>query len=365
MSFLSTRSVAAAAAVGLGIATMTGLGAVPASADAPSLHVVQTLSSAYVAPLQFAVNSRSVFVADAAASALFKIGRSAPIATGPAPTSNPETSGDLAGVAIHDGTIAYTTSSGDHKDTRLTILRHGHKKVVSLSAFEQKYNPDRRNAYGLVNASSVSSQCKAELTANHAPLSYTGLVDSHPYAVASLGDDAWAVADAGGNDILKVDKLGHVSLIAVLPPQSLKVTSAVATALHTPHCAGVTYRTEPVPTDIEVGPHGKLFVSTLPGGPDGPGLPARGSVYQVGSGWTHRLATGFAGATNLAVGPSGWIYVAQLSAGTIAVVHDGKPRVVATLKGVAGLEWANGHLYASTAPAVTGGSGPGTVVVLG
>ncbi len=42
--------------------------------------------------------------------------------------------------------------------------------------------------------------------------------DSHPYAVASLGDGSWAVADAGGNDILKVDSRGHVSVIAVLPP---------------------------------------------------------------------------------------------------------------------------------------------------
>jgi hypothetical protein len=351
--------------VGVGIATVAGFGALPANAGGPSLHVVRTISSAYVMPLQFAVQGHSVYVADSATSALYKVGRSAPIARGPAPSSNPEASGDLAGVAVAGEDIAYTSSTGDHKDTRLTILHEGHKKVVSLSTFEKRYNPDRRNSYGLEHAGSVSSKCKAELTAGGAPLAYRGAYDSHPYAVASLGHGAWAVADAGGNDILKVDRWGHVSLIAVLPAQPLKVTSAIATALQAPDCAGVTYRFEPVPTDVEVGPHGKLYVTTLPGGPEDPSVGPRGSVYQVGWGWTHRVATGFAGATNLAITSGGCIYVAQLGSGAIAQVQDGHGVTVAMLPGVAGLEWADGHLYASTAPVVTGGTGPGTIVQLG
>ncbi len=365
MSFLSRRTVAAAAAAGVGIATITGLGAVPASAATASLGPVHTISSAYIAPLQFAVQGGSIYVADSAASALFKVGRSAPIAHGPAPSANPETSGDLAGVAATRDAIAYTTSTGDHKDTRLTILSHGHTKVVSISGFEKRNNPDKRNSYGLVDADDVSSACKAELTAGHVPLSYRGAYDSHPYAVASLGGGSWAVADAGANDILKVDRWGHVSLIAVLPPQPLHITTAMATALGAPHCGGVTYRFEPVPTDVEVGPHDRLYVTTLPGGPESPALGARGSVYQVGWGWTHRIATGFVAATNLAIDSCGNIFVAQLGAGTIAEVRNGHGVTVASLPGVAAVEWANGHLYASTAPAVTGASGPGTIVRFG
>jgi len=365
MSFLSRRSVAAAAAVGVGIATIAGLGTVPASAHTASLGPVHLISDAYVAPLQFAVHGHSIYVADSAKSALYKVGRSTPIARGPAPSGSPEASGDLAGVAAAGGAIAYTTTSANHKDTRLTILRHGHKKVVSLSRFEKRYNPDKRNYYGLENVRHVSAQCKAELTAGHVPLSYRGDYDSHPYAVASLGHGSWAVADAGANDILKVNRWGHVSLMAVLPAQPLHVTSAMATAVGAPDCAGVTYRFEPVPTDVEVGPHGKLYVTTLPGGPESPALGARGSVYRVGWGWTHRIATGFVTATNLAIAPCGTIYVAQLAAGTIAEVRHGHGVTVASLAGVAAVEWAHGHLYASTAPAVLGGSGPGTIVRFG
>ncbi|HEY8317697.1 MAG TPA: ScyD/ScyE family protein [Amnibacterium sp.] len=363
MSLFSRRSLAAAAAVGVGIATITGLGAIPANAGTPPVHVI---SDAYVGPLQFAVAGHSIFVADSAQSALFKVGRAKAIAYGPATNPNPQISGDLAGVAVADGSIAYTTSTGDHSDTRLTILHDGHKKVVSLSAFERKYNPDKRNHYGVLDADALSKQCTAELNAGQVPISYKGQYDSHPYAVASLGHGSWAVADAGGNDILKVDPWGHVSVIAVLPVQPLKITTAIATALQVPDCAGITYRFEPVPTDVEVGPHGKLYVTTLAGGPEGvPALGARSSVYQVGWGWTHRIATGFNAATNLAISPSGCIYVAELGAGQISIVRNGGPKPFAPLFGVVGVEWANGHLYASTAPAVLTGSGAGTIVRFG
>lgn len=362
MSLLSRRTLATAAAVGVGVATITGLGAAPAMAGGGwSPHVI---SSAYVGPLQFAVQGHSIYVADSLQSALFKVGRTSPIAVGPAPDpQNQEASGDLAGVAATKDAIAYTTSTGDHQDTRLTILSHGHKQVVSLSTFERNHNPDARNQYGLVDADDVNAQCKAELSASGGQLSYRGQYDSHPYAVASLGHGSWAVADAGGNDVLKVDRWGHVSLIAVLPPQPLHLTSSIATGAGAPDCVGATYRFEPVPTDVEVGPHGKLFVTTLPGGPEGvPAFANRGSVYAVGWGWTHRIATGFDSATNLAIGPHGRIFVAELGSGQIATIRHGHPCVVASLPGVVGLEWANGHLYASTAPLVTGGSGPGTIV---
>lgn len=260
--------------------------------------------------------------------------------------------------------IAYTTTSADHQDTRLTILSHGHKTVASLSAFERRYDPDKRNYYGLENVQRVDPRCKAELKAGGVPLSYRGAYDSHPYAVAALGDGSWAVADAGANDILKVDRWGHVSLIALLPAQPVHVTSSMASRVGAPHCAGVTYRFEPVPTDVEVGPYGALFVTTLPGGPGSSAVGPQGSVYAVGWHWTHRIATGFAEATNLAIDPCGRIYVAELGSG-IATIRSGRPHHLLNLKGVAGLEWANGHLYASTAPVVIGGKGPGTIVKLG
>jgi hypothetical protein len=361
MQLLSKKALAAAAAAGLGLAALTG--GVSASASTAQLHVVKTLSRAFVAPLQFAVSGHHVYVADSATSTLNLIGRSSPIARGPAPSSNPEQSGDLAGVAVGGGAIAYTTNTADHKGNLLTILRKGHKPVVAhLSTFEANHNPDKRTLYGLADADDVNAKCKAELTAGQVPINNRGGIDSHAYSVAYLGHGDWAVADAGGNDVLKVNRWGHVSLLALLPGQPVKVTPAFAEATHAPDCVGATYLFEPVPTDVEVGKHHKLYVTTLPGGPNiGPG----GSVYRIDCHSPHRIATGFSAATNLAISPKGRIYVAELGSGTISTIRHGRPHTVASLPGVAAVEWANGHLYASTAPAVTGGSGPGTVVRLG
>jgi sugar lactone lactonase YvrE len=356
------RSLAVATAVGFGIAVATGAGG--ASAATPQLSVTKVLSKAYVAPLQFAVDGSRVYVADSAMSTLTEIHNpSHVLARGGTPTSNPEASGDLAGVAIRGNDIAYTQSSGDHKDTRLTVLERGHTQlVVSLSAFEAKHNPDRRNTYGPVGK--VSAACAAELKKGTGNVRYRGQIDSHPYAVTPIGNEGWLVADAGGNDILKVDRRGHVSVVAVLPPQTLHVTADLAKTLGAPDCGGIDYRTEPVPTDVETGPGG-IYVSTLPGGPEAPGVPARGSVWRLGDDHLTRLATGFALATNIAVTDRGDVYVAQLGAGAIAKIHCGHVSTVATVPGVVGVEWANHHLYASTAPAVTGAKAPGEILLLG
>jgi hypothetical protein len=324
------------------------------------LTIRQTLSSAFVAPLQFAVSPTSdILVADSATSTVSQIGKSTPIGSGP----SAKVGGDVGGVAIDPKSraIAYTSSNGNHSIARLTILAAGHQPVVAdLANFEKTQNPDKVNTYGTTTRNSCTVPAFKKIGA---PVSNTGLVDSHPYAVAALGGGAWAVADAGGNDILKVDRSGTVSLISVLPPQPLKITAAIAKGNGLNPCvAGITYKFEAVPTDVEVGPKGNLLVTTLAGGPEGPQNGNPGSVYSIGAnGAATRIAYGFAGATNLAVTPSGRIFVAQLSSGLVAEVVKGSPRPVLFLPGVVGLEYANGALYASTAPAVTGSNGRGSI----
>ena len=249
---------------GTALAAITGAGSASAS-PSHQLHVWKTLPGDYLAPLQFAVSGRKVAVADSAASALYLVGHTHPIAYGPAPSQDPESSGDLAGVDIRNGRIAYTTSTGDHSDTRLTVLNKHGKKVlkVSLSAYEKKRNPDKVITYGVTKPWKASTACKAELVKADVPLTYKGAVDSHPYAVKGLSDGSWLVADAGGNDILRVSKWGHVSTVAVLPAQPVKLTSDVAAQFGVQDCLGLTYRFEAVPTDVEVA-NGHIYVSTLP-----------------------------------------------------------------------------------------------------
>jgi hypothetical protein len=349
---------------------MVGATVAPAAASAsapPKLKVVKTLSSDFVGPLQFAVNGKQVVVADNLTSTLSQLGVSAPIAT------NPGENHEIAGVGIDPatGAIAYTTATsvgeeGVHTASSVVIKRAGKPDVVADTfGFEQSHNPDRIIQYGAVGPISACAR-KAIEKASGGPAKYRGQLDTHPYAVTPLGGGAWAVADAGGNDILRVEPNGNVSTLAVLPPQPLKITAALAKENKLPKCVvGITYRSEAVPTDVEVGPHGKLVVSVLAGG-----IAPFGSVYTLdshGYNTPQRIATGIPSATNVAVDPAGNVYVASLFAGAVFEIPAGSsnPVPVLSLPGVAALEFANGHLYASTAPAVVGGSGPGTIVQLG
>jgi hypothetical protein len=355
------RAAAVALAAGTALAAMTGVGSAAASPVHHAHHVHQ-LPGDYVTPLQFAVDGKRIYVADGAKSALFRLGNPNPIATGPTPSPNPEESGDLAGVDARHGSIAYTTTEANHENTYLTVLRHGKKVLTAnLGAYERWRNPDKVNHYGVAKPWKLSDACKADLDKNKVPISYTGQKDSHPYAVAGLSDGSWLVADAGGNDILRVSRYGHISTVAVLPAQPVKITSELAGMLGVPGCVGITYRFEPVPTDVEVR-NGHVYMTTLPGGAGG-----LGSVYKLG--WHNRpvkIAGGFAQATNLAVSPSGRIYVVELGVGIFTPGKHG-PRKVLDLPNAAAVEWANGHLYASTAPvAVTEGKdmSPGHIFVV-
>jgi hypothetical protein len=355
-----SRVAAVALAAGTGLAAVTGVGSAAASPAHHTLHAKQ-LPGDYVAPLQFSVNGRSIYVADSAQSALFKLGNPTAIAHGPVAGPDPEATGDLAGVDALGGRIAFTTTKADHKNTYLTVLQHGHKVLkVNLGAYERRKNPDRVITYGATKPWTVSDDCKAQLAGGEqpVPLTYTGEKDSHPYAVAGLADGSWLVADAGGNDILRVSKHGRISTVAVLPAQPVTITAALATELHVPACEGITYRFEAVPTDVEVR-NGHVYATTLPGGAGG-----LGSVYTLGR---HnrpvKIAGGFASATNLAVSPSGTVYVVELGVGIFTPGKHG-PKQVLDLPGAAAVEWANGKLYASTAPAVLGGKDAGHIYVV-
>ncbi len=361
MRFIKSCGVAACAVGAVTAALAVAPGG--AGASPQQLHVIKTISTDYVAPLQIAVDGKQIFVDDALAGTINRVGRSTPVAT------DPGTQGSGVAVDPTTHTLAYTTTNDDHSVTTLVIKpKDGPKVVADLSGFEKKYNPDHAIQYGVVG--STSNCVKQALKGAGIPVRYKGQLDSHPYAVTALGHGAWAVADAGGNDILKVDAAGKVSLLSLLPAQILTVTADFAAAQDLPKCVvGTKYGFEAVPTDVETGPNGGIFATTLPGGQ---GVP--GSVYRIHPGGDPTLvATGFAGATNLAIAPDRTIYVAELFSGQIAVVSHGAPVPVASLPAVSAVEYANGHVYAATAPAaLEEGEGPppsnpepGSIVMLG
>jgi sugar lactone lactonase YvrE len=104
--------------------------------------------------------------------------------------------------------------------------------------------------------------------------------------------------------------------------------------------------TEPVPTDVEVGPDGQLYVTTLAGE-----LPGAGAIFSIdpSDGTTEQVSGGLFAATGLAVARNGDMYVAMLFPNTILRIPagGGEPQPFATINQPAALEIAKGHLYAT------------------
>ena len=107
---------------------------------------------------------------------------------------------------------------------------------------------------------------------------------------------------------------GAIRTLAVLPPRPARDLRGVRCRLGLTDCVGLTYAFEPVPTDVELGPDGWLYVSSLPGGPEDATLGARGAVFRIApaSGATEVYSEGILSPTGLALDGAGNVYVASL-----------------------------------------------------
>jgi hypothetical protein len=255
---------------------------------------------------------------------------------------------EVGAVSEAGGTVRFATTKGAR--TALWSMRPGGRpaKVADLSAYEKERNPDADAAYGFVGG--LDAACAAQMPPE-VPASYTGIVESHPYG-STVHKATTYVADAAGNAILSVRPNGKVSTLAVLPPVPVVVTAEAAAANKLPACTvGRTYNFEPVPTDVEVGKGGWLYVTLLPGGPEDGSTGAQGRLVKVKAttGKVRQVADGFAGATGVAVADNGDIYVAQLFGGQVSRIKAGRTtaRPYAEMMMPAAVEWADGDLFVS------------------
>jgi hypothetical protein len=145
--------------------------------------------------------------------------------------------------------------------------------VADLGTFEEQANPDPR------------------------------LVDSDPYGVLAVPGAA-IVADAGGNDLLRVDANGEVSLLAVLP----RVPQA------NDH--------EPVPTSVVLGSDGAYYVGEMTGAPFVDGA---ANIYRVVPGQAPEVyLSGFKAVIDLAFDSKGNLFVLQHATGPTMLLGPGE-----------------------------------------
>jgi hypothetical protein len=253
-------------------------------------------------------------------------------------------------------TVTGETTGGQPFAQVLHLSKSGKKTTVAnMRGFEVNNNPDHGTLYGFRD---LSNKCAAKVPAQVGGKPYKGKVDSHPYGTARTHNGSILVAEAAGNDLLRVSPGGVISVVDVLPAQPLKVTNANRGGIGLPHCTvGHKYYFEPVPTDVEVRGH-KAYVTTLPGGPEDPSLGARGKVYRINLLNGHRklLAKHFLGATGVAVSPTGKVYVAELFANRVSTISHGKRKTVMSIPSPAAIEWHHGHIFVTSDSTTPNGS---------
>jgi hypothetical protein len=292
----------------------------PVVPSPPYPFKVTKLTTDVFGPFNLAVDAKKrVYVAEGFFGALLRLGDKKPLFTAPK-------GHDVTGVALGaNGSYAFTWGNQPQVKGYLTIRPAKGKAItVDLGAYEKKRNPDRLNKYGAQSTDPCVIAAFTSPEPGAPPASYTGTVDTHVYSVAAVPGGGWVVADAGGNDLVVIDAKGKIKAAYALPPVPVVITAEIAAAQKLPACTvGVTYNFEAVPTDVEYF-GGKLYVSTLSGGGEGPGLQT-GAVWTVGLNGKKltRLASGLAGATNVAVTPSGTVLVSELG-GRVSRIVKGK-----------------------------------------
>lgn len=339
-----------ATSVSVAAAALTLLGAMLTPAQAA---VEETVADGLVTPLSVAVSEDgTAYVSQNFASMLTKVAPGGEQSL----VYADEAGSEVGAVSATGDDVTFATTGGTRKRPNANLWQvsgdGAPTKLANLYRYEKQNNPDAVRKYGLKSG----KRCLSKVPRFLRP--YRGIVESHPYATA-LGEGVTYVADAAGNSILAVTEAG-VSTVAVLPATKVKVTRAMKREFGLHKCViGKTYRSEGVPTDVELGPDGNLYVTSLPGAP-GEGLPT-GRIYQISpvDGSLSKLTGGLVSPTGLAISPTGDAYISMLFASTILKVpFGGEPEPFAEVPFPGDVEFSNGYVYATQTDLTNDGSSP-------
>lgn len=275
---------------------------------------------------------------------------------------------EIGGLSLNGDVLTFTATQqeGQPLDARVYTLTPGdegldQEEVFDSWAFEKAQNPDGKTKYGVFG---LSKSCQKSIPKAQRKfvLPHGGIKESHPYATTSDGTMTY-VADAAANAIFAFDQFS-VDTVAVLPPVKVKVTKAVRKGLGLPKCAdGKTYKGEAVPTDVEIGLDGNLYVTTL-GGAVGEIVPA-GALYRVSTdGKVTRLADGLMSPTGVALDGT-TAFISMLFPGMVlAAPLNGAPTTFAEIPFPGDVEVAGDSVYVTRTGLTDPQEGPFTGAVL-
>jgi hypothetical protein len=166
----------------------------------------------------------------------------------------------------------------------LKVDLRGIRAVADFPRFEENNNPDEGAGV---------------------PPGEPGAIDSNPNGLL-VRHGAQYVTDAGGNDLLKVDHKGRISVVAVFPTQ-------VVPAPPIPPGLPPELEAQAVPTSVVKGPDGAFYVGQLTGFPFPVG---RASVFRVVPGHKPKVfAGGFTNIIDIAFDKRGRLYVLEIATG--------------------------------------------------
>jgi len=151
--------------------------------------------------------------------------------------------------------------------------------------------------------------------------------ESNPYGLEALDDGTVLVADAAGNDLLRVERDGDIETVARIKPRKVKVPSGLGNrdpeGNRLPR-AGSWVKSEAVPTSVTVGDDGYWYVGELRGWP---ATPKTSQIWRIkprserevcdpkdpDDGDCRRYADGLTSIVDLAAGDDDTIYALSLS----------------------------------------------------
>ncbi|HSJ23242.1 MAG TPA: ScyD/ScyE family protein [Longimicrobiales bacterium] len=220
------------------------------------------------------------------------------------------------GIAAIGAGAYFVTSGGLDKAEGAGLWRvsQGRARLVAdIGAFERMHDPDAWAGPGWKDR-----RCEEDPAQG-----FTEGPQSNPYHVTALSGSRALVADAAGNTVLLASTTGAVDLVAVLTPP-LDDEDEYMVLFSLPD--GTDCYVQPVPTAVAVGPEGDYYVGELTGVTPGDLMgvaPTLSRVWRIDGGSLNvvcpsddcrELVSGLTSVVDLAFGPDGMLYVAEMDA---------------------------------------------------